>query len=562
MRRMLHIVCGVAVLAATLGATGTAHASPGLRDAIRPSNGAVSSPEPTIPVGEEPATETPAIETPTTEPPATEAPGAVAPSPEERPGTAPESPTPERSDTDATDGTPQTLARATVQTVIEPFGPGTHRLAGADRFATAVEISKRFSPGVPVVYVATGVDFPDALAAAAAAAHRGGPLLLTPPDILPDAVRAEIARLAPARVIVAGGEAVVSAKVFTELSSLSPSIARLAGIDRYETGERIVAEAFASSAEAFIATGRSFPDALAASAAAGAKDMPVILVDGMGESVSSTATGLMRGLGVSTVRIAGGTGAVGTGIERSLETQGFAVERHDGADRFLTAVAINDAIFGPMRPVGSGFLATGAEFADALAGAALAGGVGGPLFVVRQACVPGPVKLGIERLSPSATVLLGGTGALADAVAEVAECPLEWAKPASGRITDGFGPRAPICTPAGCTQSFHRGVDLATGCWAPIYAASAGRVVTAGRVGTYGNFIKIMHDDDTDTGYAHLVDGGVLVSVGQFVDAGQQIGWSGATGAATGCHLHFEVYRFGSQLDPVPFMAERGIVLG
>jgi murein DD-endopeptidase MepM/ murein hydrolase activator NlpD len=59
-----------------------------------------------------------------------------------------------------------------------------------------------------------------------------------------------------------------------------------------------------------------------------------------------------------------------------------------------------------------------------------------------------------------------------------------------------------------------------------------------------------------------MVDGGILVRVGQFVRAGQQIGWTGATGAATGCHLHFEVIQNGIQIDPVPFMVRRGIRLG
>ena len=132
----------------------------------------------------------------------------------------------------------------------------------------------------------------------------------------------------------------------------------------------------------------------------------------------------------------------------------------------------------------------------------------------------------------------------------------------SGRITDGYGPRAPICTPSGCTQSFHRGVDLATGCSAPISAATAGRISTAGWVGTFGNFIRIAHGSGIDTGYAHLANGGILVGIGQSVRAGQQIGLSGATGAATGCHLHFEVYVNGTQVDPVPFMSARGVTFG
>ena len=270
----------------------------------------------------------------------------------------------------------------------------------------------------------------------------------------------------------------------------------------------------------------------------------------------------MRALGVSTVRIAGGSSAVSTAIERQLVSAGFSVARHQGVDRYLTAAAINEAVFGSAVLVGSAFLATGSDFADALAGAALAGGVGAPLYTTYSTCIPHPVSVALNELAPAARVILGSTGAVGEAVAQNTACAMVWAKPATGRITGAFGPRAPICTPGGCSQSFHRGIDIGTGCAAPIYAASGGRVTSAGWLGTYGNWVRIAHGSAIDTGYAHLANGGILVQIGQYVRAGQQVGWSGATGAATGCHLHFEVYQSGVQVDPAPFMALRGIRLG
>lgn len=528
---------------------------------------ATADPSPTGESGSEaPATTTPPTEAPapSTSPPATEAPSTGAPSPEPPSSTEPPStdtPTTEPPSPQAPAADAPTAQATASRTIITPFPAGDHRLAGPDRFTTAVEVSKRFAPGVPVVYIATGTDFPDALAAAAAAAHLGGPLLLALPDSIPEVVRAELVRLAPARIVVAGGEAGIGPGVYSQLAGLAPSISRVGGADRYETGELIVADAFDSATEAFVATGWSFPDALAASAAAGSRGAPVVLLDGLSGSVRPTASSTMRDLGVETVRIAGGPAAIGTVIEDGLRGAGFSVLRYQGYDRYLTAAAVNDAVFRGTT-VNDVFLTTGEGFADALAGAALAGAIGAPLYVVRADCIPVAADTGIERFDPAARIVLGGTDVVADAVLDGVRCPKDWVKPASGRITDVFGPRAPICTPGGCTQSFHRGVDLGTGCWAPIFAAAEGRVVTAGRVGTYGNFIKISHGDTTDTGYAHLADGGVMVSVGQFVAAGQQIGWSGATGAATGCHLHFEVYRSGTQIDPVPFMAAQGVVLG
>ena len=134
-----------------------------------------------------------------------------------------------------------------------------------------------------------------------------------------------------------------------------------------------------------------------------------------------------------------------------------------------------------------------------------------------------------------------------------------WARPAAGRLTDVYGPRAPICSRGGCSGSFHYGIDLGTGCSSPIYAANAGRVVFAGYSGTWGNYIKIDHGGGIYTAYAHIAYGGTYVGYGQFVDPGQHIASSGTTGASTGCHLHFEVYSGSSRIDPLSFMADRGI---
>ncbi|ANJ27970.1 M23 family metallopeptidase [Agromyces aureus] len=137
-----------------------------------------------------------------------------------------------------------------------------------------------------------------------------------------------------------------------------------------------------------------------------------------------------------------------------------------------------------------------------------------------------------------------------------------WAKPANGGITGTYGPRSSICSGGGCSGSFHYAVDLGTGCSAPIYAANGGVVRFAGWSGTYGNYVQIDHGGGVWTGYAHIREGGTFVSAGQWVDAGQNIASSGTTGASTGCHLHFEVFVGGSRINPLPFMADRGIRLG
>jgi murein DD-endopeptidase MepM/ murein hydrolase activator NlpD len=134
-----------------------------------------------------------------------------------------------------------------------------------------------------------------------------------------------------------------------------------------------------------------------------------------------------------------------------------------------------------------------------------------------------------------------------------------WVRPAGGHISSGYGYRI---NPVTGKYALHAGTDLAAGCNSPIYAARSGTVSYAGWYGGYGNFILINHGGGLSTGYGHIVDGGILVHVGQQVSAGQQIARVGSTGQSTGCHLHFETRPGGTAVDAVPFMAARGVRLG
>jgi putative cell wall-binding protein/protocatechuate 3,4-dioxygenase beta subunit len=307
-----------------------------------------------------------------------------------------------------------------------PNDPEVARLSGANRFATAVNIAKQYEPfaeGEGVVYIANGLDYPDALSAAPAAAYRGAPLLLTERNSLPGIVADEIERLSPETIIVVGGAAVVSARVYDELSELAPEIERHSGSNRYETSRIITERAFgAAGAEyAYIATGLGFADALAASAAAGVFEAPVILVDGTARSVDDATVDLLDDLGTTTVKIAGGTAVVSTGIKNSLDDVSFltTVQRLAGSDRFTTSQIINDDAFDTADTV---YLATGFGYADALAGAALAGLERAPLFVVPGTCVPRGVLTLIDEFGATDVVLLGGTAVLSSRVAALRAC--------------------------------------------------------------------------------------------------------------------------------------------
>jgi len=133
-----------------------------------------------------------------------------------------------------------------------------------------------------------------------------------------------------------------------------------------------------------------------------------------------------------------------------------------------------------------------------------------------------------------------------------------YARPAGGAITSPYGYRV---DPYTHRYALHDGTDLGAACGSPIYAAHAGTVVYAGPFGGYGNYVKIDHGDGTFTAYGHIVNGGILVRVGQGVAPGQNIAKIGSTGWSTGCHLHFSVYEGAGTIDPVPFLRDRGISL-
>jgi len=303
------------------------------------------------------------------------------------------------------------------------------RRAGPDRFATAAAISAAtFSPGVEMAFVATGTNFPDSLAGGSPAGRHKAPILLTTPSELPAATRTELARLAPKSIVILGGPAAVGAGVETALRSLTAGeVTRIAGADRFATAAMVSARFFAPGAPvAYIATGRSFPDALSAGAAAARLGGPVLLVDR--DAIPGTVRSELGRLQPKRIVVVGGTAVVGDAVVAGLGAYtGGSVTRQAGIDRYATAAAVSRAAF-PADGGGTVHVASGLGFADAVAGVPAAAVHGGPLLLTTRTWLPGATAAELRRLDPRRVVLLGGEAVIAGSIVAEVRAATAWAR--------------------------------------------------------------------------------------------------------------------------------------
>lgn len=189
------------------------------------------------------------------------------------------------------------------------------RVAGPTRYHTTAAVSETFFDTEGDVVLATGEDYPDALAGTPLARRVGGPVLLTGRDALPSPTEEELRRLAPDRVFVMGGTAAVSEAVVDRIRQVTgANVPRVAGANRYETAAE--AAELVGGLHVFAATGQDFPDALAGGALAGMGPNPVLLV-ARDHAPQPTLTELHR-RDADEITIFGGTAAVSERTENQL----------------------------------------------------------------------------------------------------------------------------------------------------------------------------------------------------------------------------------------------------
>ena len=259
-----------------------------------------------------------------------------------------------------------------------------NRVAGADRYQTSAMIAEaKYPTGVSSnnVVLATGLNFPDALAGNYLAGQLGAPILLTPQtssDPAYPTVTAALAKLLPGpikHVTILGGTAAVGADVASDLQTKGYLVSRIGGATRYDTAQMVDTQTgqtpgngTSGNPTAILATGQNFPDALAAGPLAWNKKFPVVLTDGTQPTLSPQATSTLSTDKIKNVLIMGGSAAINPGINTSLASQGIKVDQQfAGADRTDTAgqfasYAQSTYSFGKSSLI----LASGQSFADAL----------------------------------------------------------------------------------------------------------------------------------------------------------------------------------------------------
>lgn len=298
------------------------------------------------------------------------------------------------------------------------------RRSGEDRVATSVAAARAHWTTASTVLLATSQNFPDALAASALAGVHDAPVVLTPPDRVPDQVLDLLADLDTTRVRILGGPAAVSESAEAQLRDAGLQVTRVEGADRFATAAAVARLVGAPAGRAVVALGdhsvpsRAWPDALSAGTyAAGPIRMPVLLT--RPDRVPQVTLDTLRDLGVGNVDLLGGTAAISVEVERQLEDAGVRVTRVAGDTRYGTSAAVAQRVLGTL-PAGSVRLvfATGEAFPDGLAAGALAARLGAPVLLVQPGAVPAEVGRLVDDHADrfDEADLLGGTVAIADRV--------------------------------------------------------------------------------------------------------------------------------------------------
>jgi len=415
----------------------------------------------------------------------------------------------------------------------------TTRYAGADRYGTAADIATGVFGTSATAILATGLNFPDALAGAYLAGALNAPLLLTDPNALSPETAAALGTLKTANVIVIGGSDAVSDAVVTSLEATASTasaggnltVTRISGATRFDTAAAIDSTPAATTIglvngkkTAILATGDNFPDALFGGPLSYSSHFPLILTDTA--ALSPQAQTELTSLGIQQVIILGGTGAVSAAVESTVNGLGITtLFRAAGATRDDTAAKLlaweTTNIAGVDKT--SVYLARDDSpngFADALAMGPAAGkldmvgglGAGTPGGALPAETTAELTTIGNANATAAGTLYIpGGTAAVSDAQAAAAASLLSGTSSAAQTtlpqlisakiLTTVTTSQATATIPAGTYVQFVFSQNIGTAILTPgsfkVYFATGG----AGNVGTFDG-VDPTNADAVDVGFA------------------------------------------------------------
>jgi ell wall binding domain 2 (CWB2)/N-acetylmuramoyl-L-alanine amidase/FlgD Ig-like domain len=292
------------------------------------------------------------------------------------------------------------------------LGPFT-RLAGPDRFATAVAIGQAAAPTSTTVVIASGLAPPDAVAAGPLAAHLSAPLLLTAIDQVPAAVMNDIVARHATTAYVVGGAAVISAKVVSALTAAGvTTVTRLGGANRFETAALVAGQIGAAGGAAMVIDGSNahLVDGFTIGGIAGHLGQPILMASATGIPPATAAA--LKALNIVSTTVVGAS--LPPAVVASLPG-GTTIA---GPDRYDTSVAVANA-FSTQLGAGATVLANGASPfpVDALSAASL----GRPTLLVMPASIPpGVATWLLNGTTTTAITVVGGVAVISDVVAGTA----------------------------------------------------------------------------------------------------------------------------------------------
>lgn len=324
------------------------------------------------------------------------------------------------------------------------------RVSGEDRFDTAASLARlEFPNGAATAVVATGEQFPDALAGTALTGAADAPLLLVRQDEVPEVTESALADLGVENVYLLGGPEAISAEVEAQLGT-GRDLARLSGGDRYQTAAAIAREVerredalgrTGGLTTAFVVTGEAFPDAVAVGplAVTQSDTFPILLV-GRDDYPAATQQAIAD-LGIEMAIVVGGPDAISRDVQARIEQDTSSTLRVFGDDRHATALALADFAMIEFDFHGElTMLSRSDDFPDALAAGLHAGRNDAPILLTPPEELAAPAHDWLHDLCPTVDVVraLGGALAIAPTTLEQAQQHAEHCHAAEGQTGETY----------------------------------------------------------------------------------------------------------------------------